>query len=131
MSNPTPISFGPKPVEPVYNFDHGKVIDLTAAAVKRVKDFQKETPDAASKRFRIYVEGGGCSGFQYGFTFDEKRDDDSLIPCEDIEVLIDPQTSTYLNGSIIDYYSDFRGSGFIVKNPLAKATCGCGTSFTV
>jgi iron-sulfur cluster insertion protein len=132
MSTLTPITFGEqKPAEPVYNFDHGKPIDLTPSAVKRVKEFQKENADASGKHFRVYVEGGGCSGFQYGFTFDNKRDDDLVVKCEDIEVYLDPQSAGYINGAIVEYVSDFRGSGFSVKNPQAKGTCGCGTSFTV
>ena len=132
MADLIPITFGSAETEkPVINFDHGKLVDLTASAVNHVKNFLKNTPEAQNKKFRIYVEGGGCSGFQYGFTFDEQRDDDNVIKCEDVEVLVDQNTVTYVNGAVVDYFSDFRGSGFTVHNPQAKASCGCGVSFSV
>lgn len=129
---PVPISFGEeKTAEKVYNMDHGKLIDLTPEAVAKVKDFIKKNPAAGAKIFRIGVEGGGCSGLQYGFTFDDKKDDDNVVACEDIEVLIDNPTLAYIKGAVVDYVEDMRGSGFIVKNPQSKGECGCGVSFTV
>ena len=131
---PTPINFGQKEEakkEKEYNFDHGKLIDLTDEAIEKVKDFAIKNPATKGKTFRVYVEGGGCSGFQYGFTFDDKKDDDQIVKCADLEVLVDEQSKIYLQGSVVDYVDGFSGAGFIVKNPQAKATCGCGTSFTV
>lgn len=129
---PVPISFGEeKKAEKVYNMAHGKLVDLTSEAVAKVKDFIQKNPNAGTKMFRICVEGGGCSGLQYGFTFDDKKDDDNVVPCEDIHVLIDNPTLAYIKGAIVDYVEDFRGSGFIVKNPQSKGECGCGVSFTV
>ena len=133
MAIPTPISFGDeKPVEKVYNFDHGKPIDLTIEAIEKVKDTFKKNPDKTNgKLFRVFVEGGGCSGMQYGFTFDEKKDDDQVVNCGDIQVLISSTSEAYIRGSIVDYVENFQGAGFIVKNPQSKGECGCGISFSV
>lgn len=103
-------------------------VKLTPSAVDRVRKFMN--PEEG-KLFRISVEGGGCSGFQYNFSFDKKRDPDLIIQINDIEVLLDKQSEEYLRGSTIDFIDDFQGTGFTVQNPNAKATCGCGVSFTV
>ena len=88
-------------------------------------------PDSAGKPLRIFVQGGGCSGFQYGFTFDEKRADDAVIQTGGIEVVVDPQSATYLKDAKVDYVEDFRGAGFSVTNPNATGGgCGCGKSFS-
>lgn len=107
------------------------VVSLTQKAIEFIRDFGSKSPENAGKMFRISVEGGGCSGFQYGFSFDTKKEDDLVISCEDIPVLVDTQTRVYLHGSTVDYVSDLKGSGFQVHNPQAKGTCGCGVSFTV
>lgn len=106
-------------------------ITLTDSAIAKVRDFLAKSPDAATKIFRVSVEGGGCSGYQYGFALDTKRDDDMVLEFGDIKVLLDPQSRLLLSGSVVDYVDDFKGSGFAVKNPQAKGTCGCGVSFTV
>ena len=106
-------------------------INLTENAVNRVKTFQQTKPENTNKYFRVAVEGGGCSGFQYSFVFDTKKDEDELIPFGDLQVLLDSQSRTYLAGSTIDFVDDFQGTGFKVTNPNAKGTCGCGVSFTV
>lgn len=106
------------------------MITLTESAVKKVKDYGAGDPALAGKSFRVFIESGGCSGFQYGFAFDDKRDDDQLVPCGDIQVLIDPASAEYLKGSVIDFVEDFNGAGFAVKNPNSKSGCGCGKSFT-
>lgn len=131
MSGPVPISFGEQPKEKSYNMDHGKLLDLTPDAIAKVKSFIAKNPATTGKRFRVSVEGGGCSGMQYGFTFDDQKDGDHVIPCEDIEILIQDVCLLYIKGAVVDYVEDLRGSGFIVKNPLAKGECGCGVSFTV
>lgn len=120
-STPTPIS----PTGP------GPALFLTDQAATKVREFGQKTPDSAGKNFRVYVEGGGCSGYQYGFSFDTKKEDDLVIDCNGVSVLMDPQSRLYLNGCTVDYVEDFKSSGFTVKNPNAKASCGCGTSFTV
>lgn len=120
-SNPTPIRQGPPP----------DVITVTPNAVAQIKRSVEKVPDAKGKHFRVYVEGGGCSGMQYGFSFDNKKDDDLVLTFGDTTVLVDPQSSLYLRGSVVDYLEDLRATGFTVKNPNSKGSCGCGVSFTV
>lgn len=133
MPIPAPITLSSdKPKEKTYNFAHGKAVDLTPEALNKVKEFMaKNREQLSGKNFRVFVEGGGCSGFQYGFTFDEKKPEDLTVLCGDVAVLVNEASLTYLKGSVIDYVEDFRGSGYIVKNPLSKGECGCGLSFTV
>ena len=83
-------------------------------------------------KLRVFVTGGGCSGFEYGFTFDEDvEEDDTRIDNEDVTLLIDALSYQYLAGSIIDYKEDLQGSRFTVENPNAATTCGCGNSFSL
>jgi len=117
-SNPTPITTGSEPL-----------LSLTEAAIAKVKYFAGTMPDAEGKPLRIFVQGGGCSGFQYGFTFDEKKDGDAVIQTGGIEVVVDPQSATYLKDSKVDFVEDMRGAGFSVTNPNASGGCGCGKSF--
>lgn len=110
-------------------------ITITNSAAKKVLSLLQEENDPTLK-IRIFVQGGGCSGFQYGFTFDqEKADDDISIKKEIentfIEFLIDPISNQYLDGIEIDYSEDLKSSQFIIKNPNAVSTCGCGSSFSV
>lgn len=82
-------------------------------------------------KLRVYISGGGCSGFQYGFTFDEEiNDDDTLIEKEGVTVLIDSMSIQYLQGAEIDYKEDVSGAQFVIRNPNASTTCGCGSSFS-
>ena len=104
-------------------------LTLTEKAVEKVKYFASQMPDSAGKPLRIFVQGGGCSGFQYGFTFDDKRDDDTQFAAGDVQVIVDPQSAMYLKGANVDYLEDFRGAGFSVNNPNATGGCGCGKSF--
>ena len=104
-------------------------INLTVNAIKRI---QSLLPTNEASNFRVYVTGGGCSGFQYGFKFDEKPEaDDDVIPFQDFSILLDSLSYPYLFGSSLDYVEDLSGSRFIVTNPNAKTTCGCGESFTI
>lgn len=83
-------------------------------------------------KLRVFVTGGGCSGFQYGFTFDDAvADDDTLIANRGVSMVVDPLSVQYLAGSEIDYEEGLEGSRFVVRNPMAKTTCGCGSSFSV
>ncbi len=83
-------------------------------------------------KLRVYITGGGCSGFQYGFTFDEEEnDDDTSVTKEGVKVLIDSMSIQYLTGAEIDYKEDITGSQFVIRNPNAATTCGCGSSFSV
>ena len=119
-STPTPITMGTA----------GQLLSLTDAAVAKVKYFSGTMPDSEGKPLRIFVQGGGCSGFQYGFTFDAKKDDDTVVATGGIEVVIDPQSATYLKDATVDFVEDMRGAGFSVTNPNATGgSCGCGKSF--
>jgi iron-sulfur cluster insertion protein len=81
---------------------------------------------------RTFVQGGGCSGFQYGFTLDEtQNDDDFEIPLETSKILIDAMSMQYLQGATIDFKDDITGTSFVIRNPNAQSTCGCGSSFSV
>ncbi len=83
-------------------------------------------------KLRVYISGGGCSGFQYGFTFDEEvNEDDTTIENGGVTVLIDSMSVQYLNGAEIDYKEDVSGAQFVIRNPNASTTCGCGSSFSV
>ncbi len=105
-------------------------MSLTDRAVDKVKDFAAKMPDAAGKALRVFIQGGGCSGFQYGFTFDEKRPTDHVVAVRDIEVIVDPTSAAKLHGATVDFIEDFRGAGFSVENPNASGGCGCGKSFS-
>jgi iron-sulfur cluster insertion protein len=104
------------------------MVQLTDSAITKVKDFATKNASYQGKTFRVYVQGGGCNGFSYGFAFDQKHDDDEISKIGDVEVLIDPQSAKYLNGSKIDYIEDLKGAGFVIENPNATGTCGCGHS---
>lgn len=81
---------------------------------------------------RVFVQGGGCSGFSYGFTFDEEQNEDDFeVPGSNYKILIDSMSMQYLQGAEIDYKEDLMGSSFVIKNPNATTTCGCGSSFSV
>jgi len=106
-------------------------INFTDNAVKKVKELIDEegTPDL---KLRVFVSGGGCSGFQYGFTFEEtENDDDTKVTKDSVTLLIDPMSLQYLTGAEIDYQDNVQGSQFVIKNPNASTTCGCGSSFSV
>ncbi|MEH6591095.1 MAG: iron-sulfur cluster insertion protein ErpA [Halioglobus sp.] len=106
-------------------------INLSANAVRKVRDLVSEEENDDLK-LRVFITGGGCSGFQYGFTFDElTADDDTLIEREGVTLLVDPMSFQYLSGSEVDYTEGLEGSRFVVKNPNATATCGCGSSFSI
>ena len=104
---------------------------FTDSACNKVKELIAEEGNLDLK-LRVFVTGGGCSGFQYGFTFDEiANEDDSLVEKEGVTLLIDPMSYQYLIGAEIDYQESLEGSQFVIKNPNAVSTCGCGSSFSV
>ena len=106
-------------------------IQVSDAAAKRVKVLIEEEENDALK-LRVFITGGGCSGFQYGFSFDEKvNDGDTEIDHLGITLLVDPMSFQYLLGAEIDYTEGLQGARFVINNPNAKTTCGCGSSFTV
>jgi len=103
---------------------------FTDAAANKVKDLIDEEGNPGLK-LRVFVTGGGCSGFQYGFTFDEAvNDDDTSMVKNGVTLLIDPMSYQYLMGAEIDYQEGIEGAQFVIKNPNATATCGCGSSFS-
>jgi iron-sulfur cluster insertion protein len=102
---------------------------MTDAAIEKVKYFATTMPDSANKPLRIFVQGGGCSGFQYGFQFDEKHEGDAAWDQGGITIVVDPQSAMYLKDCTVNYVEDFRGAGFSVENPNASGGCGCGKSF--
>jgi iron-sulfur cluster insertion protein len=105
-------------------------LNFTDAAATKVKELIVEEKNPALM-LRVFVSGGGCSGFQYGFTFEESaNDDDTRVEKDGVTLLIDPLSFQYLSGSEIDYQDGLEGSQFVIKNPQAKTTCGCGSSFS-
>lgn len=104
---------------------------FTSTAAKKVAELIQEegNPDLM---LRIYVQGGGCSGFQYGFTFDESiNDGDEAVETDGVKLLIDPMSVQYLMGAEVDYTEGLQGAQFVIRNPNATTTCGCGSSFSV
>jgi len=104
---------------------------FTDAAADKVKSLVEEEENP-NLQLRVYVTGGGCSGFQYGFTFDEDRaEDDTVIPNKGVELVVDSMSYQYLVGSTVDYSEGLKGAQFSVSNPNAETTCGCGSSFSI
>lgn len=104
---------------------------FTDAAATKVRELIAEegNPDL---KLRVYISGGGCSGFQYGFTFDETRaEDDLAVDKGGVTLLVDPLSLQYLDGAEIDYAESLTGAQFVIRNPNAKTTCGCGSSFSI
>lgn len=103
---------------------------FTDSAANKVKELIEEEGNSELK-LRVFVTGGGCSGFQYGFTFDEEvNEDDTTMEKNGVKLLIDPMSYQYLVGAEIDYTEGLEGSQFVIKNPNATSTCGCGSSFS-
>ncbi|HET8712000.1 MAG TPA: iron-sulfur cluster insertion protein ErpA [Spongiibacteraceae bacterium] len=108
-----------------------QVLFLTDNAVAKVRALVDEE-DNPSLKLRVYVTGGGCSGFQYGFSFeDTANDDDTLVEKDGVTALVDPLSYQYLAGSEVDYKEGLEGSRFVINNPNASTTCGCGSSFSI
>ena len=105
-------------------------INFTDSAALKVKSLIDEEGDASLK-LRVYIQGGGCSGFQYGFAFaNEVEDGDVEVVNQDVTLLVDPLSYQYLIGAEIDYVNDLQGEQFVIRNPNATTTCGCGNSFS-
>ena len=112
------------------NYENNDLLIFTDAAASKVKGLIEEEKNDALK-LRVFVSGGGCSGFQYGFTFDENvQDGDTKVEKNGVTLLVDPMSFQYLTGAEIDYKEDLEGSQFVIKNPNATTTCGCGSSFS-
>ena len=104
---------------------------FTDAAARKVKNLIDEEGDE-SLMLRVFISGGGCSGFQYGFTFDQNEaDGDTIVENQGVKLLIDPMSVQYLTGAEIDYSEGLEGAQFVIRNPNAQTTCGCGSSFSV
>ncbi len=116
--------------EPVWA-DQEPPLKFTDAAATKVGQLIEQEGNAGLK-LRVYVQGGGCSGFQYGFTFDEEtQEGDTAIQNCGVTLLVDPMSVQYLTGAEIDYREDLSGAQFVIRNPNATTTCGCGSSFSV
>jgi iron-sulfur cluster insertion protein len=110
--------------------EQGSPLIFTDGAALKVKELIDEEGNAALK-LRVFVTGGGCSGFQYGFTFDEEAaEDDTVLQKNGVTLLVDPMSFQYLVGAEIDYAEGLEGAQFVIKNPNATSTCGCGSSFS-
>jgi iron-sulfur cluster insertion protein len=107
------------------------MVTISNSAVKKIKSIINE--EDSSLKLRVFVQGGGCSGFQYGFSLEElpPADDDFTFDKDGIGVVIDSMSMQYMNEAEIDYKEDLMGASFTIKNPNAIATCGCGSSFTI
>lgn len=106
------------------------MITITENVDTKVAEILKEETEATS--LRVFVQGGGCSGMQYGFALEvEQNEDDFVIEQQGVKYLVDAMSMQYLQGATIDYKEDFEGSNFVIKNPNAETSCGCGSSFSV
>lgn len=107
------------------------LLNLTSAVVSKVSELMAEEGEG-TLNLRIYVTGGGCAGFQYGFAFDdETKEDDHRVTSDGVTVLVDPMSMQYLQGAEIDFEDSLEGSRFVIRNPNASKSCGCGSSFSV
>jgi len=106
----------------------GLMITLTESAVSQIRQLQSEKA-SEGQLLRIFVEAGGCSGFEYGMSFEAPKADDQQMESNGVQFLIDPTSLEYLDGSVVDFDDGLNGKGFEIKNPNATSTCGCGRSF--
>jgi iron-sulfur cluster insertion protein len=107
------------------------LLEVTESAANKVRSLIEEEGNDALK-LRVFITGGGCSGFQYGFTFDETvNEGDTAVEKNGVTFLVDPMSVQYLSGAEIDYKEDLQGAQFVIRNPNATTTCGCGSSFSV
>ncbi|HYT61819.1 MAG TPA: iron-sulfur cluster insertion protein ErpA [Haliangiales bacterium] len=109
--------------------ENSAVVSLTDSAANHLKTLLANEKENAGKALRVFVEGGGCSGMQYGMVFDDKREDDISAEFHGVSVLVDPFSADYLRGAVIDFKDELNGGGFKISNPNARQSCGCGKSF--
>ncbi|HOC43072.1 MAG TPA: iron-sulfur cluster assembly accessory protein [Thermoanaerobaculales bacterium] len=110
------------------------MISFSERAIEKVKDYARQMPESTGKELRMYIEGVGCGGFSYGFTFDEEREGDTVVESGDLKVLVDPHSAPHLAGATVDFVEDGRGAGFTVDNPNRPdlpesggcSGCSCG-----
>lgn len=106
-------------------------MNIQPGAVEKIRDILAEENNPNVK-LRVFVQGGGCSGFQYGFTLDQDQaEDDFKLDIDGVELLVDPMSFQYLQGATINYREELMGASFVIDNPNAQSTCGCGSSFSV
>ena len=105
------------------------ILTVTPSAADRIRELLAREESSEGRTLRVFVEGGGCSGMQYGLVFDEPRADDITLRFHGVSVLIDPFSANYLRGSVVDFKDELNEGGFKVSNPNARQTCGCGKSF--
>lgn len=111
--------------------DDGEAMALTDGAARRLRALRADEGNDNLK-LRVYITGGGCAGFSYGFRFDEAvNDGDTVVTRDDVTMVVDPLSIQYLAGSTVDYVEGLQGARFVVTNPNASSTCGCGSSFSV
>ena len=129
-ATPHPVGMhDPVAMHPSYQHIEAPLV-FTSAAAGKVAELIREEGNAALK-LRVYISGGGCSGFQYGFSFDEEQAEDDLAVHRDgVTLLVDPLSLQYLLGAEVDYSESLHGAQFSIRNPNAKTTCGCGSSFS-
>ncbi len=106
------------------------MISVTEVAAAKIKDIQQSQAVPTENGLRVRVVGGGCSGFQYQLAFDAPKAGDQVFETDGVRIMVDPKSFLYLNGTEIDYVDGLMGAGFSLKNPNARGTCGCGSSFT-
>lgn len=105
------------------------MVTMSPKAEEKIRELMQEEKDTVG--LRVYVRGGGCHGYQYGMAFESKlSDDDTVIEKGDVKIIMDSQSAPLLSGTEVDYVDSLQGSGFAIKNPNAKTTCGCGSSFS-
>jgi iron-sulfur cluster assembly accessory protein len=104
------------------------MIQFTELAVEKVREFHAQMPEAEGKDLRVFIQGIGCSGFSYGFTFDERRDGDSVVDNDGLRVLVDPRSAVHLSGASVDFVENEHGAGFTVDNPNTPTTSACAES---
>ena len=131
MSTLVSLPGAPTPAAAPHYQSLDRPLNFTEAAAAKVKELiQDEASDALA--LRVYIQGGGCSGFQYGFEFDENRaEDDLAVDTNGVTLLVDPLSLQYLMGAEVDYTESLTGAQFVIRNPNAKTTCGCGSSFSM
>jgi iron-sulfur cluster insertion protein len=105
------------------------VVTLTDNAIAKIKEFFAQDKDLAGKALRVVVESGGCSGYSYGFKFDDAKPEDATQTYDSFSIVIDAESQKLLKDATIDYKEEFGSEGFSIKNPQAKSSCGCGNSF--
>lgn len=105
------------------------MIVLTPRAANQVRTMRSGSEAPASGKLRLFVENGGCSGMQYGMSFDEPKADDASFESEGVAIVVDPKSLSHLDGTTVDFDDGLHGKGFEIKNPNAHSTCGCGKSF--